>query len=254
MRKTNSILLLLIVVLLLSSCASRKDIVYFQDAGQFETIVDKSSFTTKFKVDDVVSIYISTLSKEASEPFNLYRGSVEGGVRPEQVDYIIDKDGQIDFPVIGKMKIVGLSPEELRVLLRQKLKDYLVDPIINIRLKNFTVSVLGEVNKPGTYPVNGERITIMEALGLAGDLTIKGKRENVLVIRDFDGAKVYNRIDLTKKNAMNSPVYYLTQNDIVYVEPNKSAVSTSSLDNRANITVSLISVIITSTIILITRN
>jgi polysaccharide export outer membrane protein len=242
------------VVLLLSSCASRKDIVYFQDAGQFETIVDKSSFTTKFKVDDVVSIYISTLSKEASEPFNLYRGSVEGGVRPEQVDYIIDKDGQIDFPVIGKMKIVGLSPEELRVLLRQKLKDYLVDPIINIRLKNFTVSVLGEVNKPGTYPVNGERITIMEALGLAGDLTIKGKRENVLVIRDFDGAKVYNRIDLTKKNAMNSPVYYLTQNDIVYVEPNKSAVSTSSLDNRANITVSLISVIITSTIILITRN
>jgi polysaccharide export outer membrane protein len=94
----------------------------------------------------------------------------------------------------------------------------------------------------------------MEALGLAGDLTIKGKRENVLVIRDFDGAKVYNRIDLTKKDAMNSPVYYLTQNDVVYVEPNKSAVSTSSLDNRANITVSLISVIITSTIILITRN
>ena len=254
MRRARPLLFLSLIVLIVTSCASRKEIVYFQDAGQFETIVDKNSFTTKFKVDDVVGIYISTLSKEASEPFNLYRGSSEGGVRPEQVDYIIDKDGEIDFPVIGKIKIVGLSPEELRVLLRQKLKDYLVDPIINIRLKNFTVSVLGEVNKPGTYPVNGERITVMEALGLAGDLTIKGKRENVLVIRDFDGAKVYNRINLTKKEAMNSPVYYLTQNDVVYVEPNKSAVSTSSLDNRANITVSLISVIITSTIILITRN
>lgn len=254
MRKSNPLFIVLLVGLLMASCASRKDVVYFQDAGQFETIVDKNSFTTKFKVDDVVGIYVSTLSSEASAPFNLFRGSTEDGVRPEQVDYIIDKDGEIDFPVVGKLKIVGLSPEELRVMLRDKLKDYLVDPIINIRLKNFTVSVLGEVNKPGTYPVNGERITILEALGLAGDLTIKGKRDNVLVIRDFDGAKVYNRINLTKKDAMNSPVYYLTQNDIVYVEPNKSAVTSSTLDNRANLTVSILSLLITSSIILITRN
>lgn len=254
MRRARPFFILSLIALVMVSCASRKDIVYFQDAGQFETIVDKNSFTTKFKVDDVLAIYVSTLSSEASAPFNLFRGSSEGGARPEQVDYIIDKDGEIDFPVIGKIKIVGLSPEELRVMLRDKLKDYLVDPIINIRLKNFTVSVLGEVNNPGTYPVNGERITIFEALGLAGDLSIKGKRQNVLVIRDFDGAKVYNRIDLTKKDAMNSPVYYLTQNDIVYVEPNKSAVTSSSLDNRANLTVSILSLLITSSIILLTRN
>ena len=115
--------------------------------------------------------------------------------------------------------------------MKDKLTDYLKDPIINIRLKNFTVTVLGEVNRPGTYPVNGEQITILEAIGLANDLTIKGKRENVLVIRDFNGTKVYNRIDLTSKQALNSPVYYLTQNDVVYVEPNQSAITSSALDN-----------------------
>ena len=254
MQKTNSLLTLLIAVLLLSSCASRKEVVYFQDAGNFETLVDKNTFTTKFKVDDVISIFVSTLNSESSVPFNLFRGASEGGIRPEQVDYIVDKEGEIDFPVIGKVKVVGLSPEELRVKLRGELKDYLKDPIINIRLRNFTVSVLGAVNRPGTYPVNGERITVFEALGLAGDLNIKGRRDNVLVIRDFEGAKVYNRIDLTTKESLNSPVFYLTQNDIVYVEPNKSAISSSSLDNRANLTVSILSLLITSSIILITRN
>jgi polysaccharide export outer membrane protein len=244
----------IIAVLFLSSCASKKEVVYFQNTGSFETIVDKNSFTPKFKVDDLVSIHVSTLNSEASAPFNLFRGASEGGIRPEQVDYLIDKSGEIDFPVIGKVKISGLSAEEVRVLLRQKLNDYLKDPIINIRLKNFTVTILGEVNRPGTYPISGERITILEALGYAGDLTVKGIRENVMVIRDFDGTKVYTRLDLTKKEAMSSPVFYLTQNDVVYVEPNKSAITASSLDNRATIAVSIASVLITSAALLLTRN
>lgn len=238
---------------ILTSCASRKEVVYFQNTGDFETLVDKNSFTPKFKVDDLVSIYVSTLDSEASAPFNLFRGASEGGLRPEQVDYLIDKDGEIDFPVIGKIKIAGLSAEEVRVLLRERLSEYLKDPIINIRLRNFSITVLGEVNRPGTYPVNGERITVLEALGLAGDLTIKGLRENVMVIRDFDGTKVYTRINLTNKDALSSPVYYLTQNDVVYVEPNNSAIKTSSLDNRASIYVSIASLLITSTVLLITR-
>lgn len=249
----TGILLLIVSVLLLSSCATKKEVVYFQNTGDFETLVDKNSFTPKFKVDDLVSIYVSTLDSEASAPFNLFRGSSEGGVRPEQVDYLVDKDGSIDFPVIGKVKIAGLSGEEVKALLRDKLSDYLKEPIINIRLRNFSISVLGEVRRPGTYPVDGERITIMEALGFAGDLTIKGKRENVMVIRDFDGTKVYTRIDLTKKEALSSPVYYLTQNDVVYIEPNKSAITASALDNRATIAVSIASILITGTILLITR-
>ena len=244
----------LLFVVLISSCASRKDVIYMQDASNFETLIDKNSFTTKFKVDDEISIFVSTLNPEPSAPFNLYRGSTENGARPEQVNYLIDKEGEIDFPVIGKIKVVGLSPEEVRVMLREKLSPYLKDPIINIRLTNFTVTILGEVNRPGQYPVTGERITIFEALGLAGDATIKGRRDNVLVTRDFDGAKVYHRVDLTKKEVLNSPVYYLTQNDVVYVEQNKSAVASSSLDTRANLTVTIISTLITSAIILITRN
>jgi polysaccharide export outer membrane protein len=247
--------LLILNIIFLSSCASKKEVVYFQDAGNFETLVDNKSFVQKFKVDDIVGIYISTLDAVSSAPFNLFRGAAEeGGVRPEQVDYIVDKDGEIDFPVIGKIRIAGLSPEEVRVLLRNKLSDYLKDPIINIRLKNFTVTILGEVNRPGTYQVNGEQITILEAIGLASDLTIKGMRKNVLVIRDFDGTKVYTRIDLTSKQALKSPVYYLTQNDVVYVEPNQSAVTASSLDNRATIGLSIASILITSTVILLTRN
>ncbi|MEL6916709.1 MAG: polysaccharide biosynthesis/export family protein [Bacteroidota bacterium] len=245
---------LLLIVLFASSCASKKDVVYFQDAGTFETLVNKNDFTPKFKVDDVISIYVSTLDEEASAPFNLFRGASEGGIRPEQVDYLVDDAGEIDFPVIGKVKIAGLSPEEVRILLREKLSIYLKDPIINIRLRNFNITVLGEVKRPGTYPVNGERITILEALGLASDLTIKGQRHNVMVIRDFDGTKVYTRIDLTKKEALSSPVYYLTQNDVVYVEPNKSAVTSSSLDNRATIAISIASLLITSTVLIITRN
>ncbi len=243
-----------IACLTIMSCTPSKDVVYFQDASQFETLINENPATTKFKVDDVVSIHVSTLDPEASAPFNLFRGAGEGGIRPEQVNYLVDKNGEIDFPVIGKVKIVGLSPSETRDLLREKLADYLKNPIINIRIRNFTVTVLGAVNRPGTFPVNGEQITIMEALGFAGDINIKGRRDNIMVIRDFDGTKVYNRINLNAKDALKSPVYYLTQNDVVYVEPNKSGKTASNLDQRASIAVSIISVLVTSAVVLLTRN
>jgi polysaccharide export outer membrane protein len=235
-----------VLILLIASCGSPKKIVYFQDSQNFETIVADNAFEPKFKVDDVVSIYVATLNPEASAPFNLTIGVAANG-QSESLDYLVDKNGEIDFPVIGKVKILGLSPEEVKSLLRKELSSYLKDPIINVRLRNFTVTILGEVRNPGTYPIIGEQITILEALGLAGDLTIKGKRENIMVIRDFDGVKVYNKIDLTSKEAMKSPAYYLTQNDVVYVEPNKSAVSASSLDNRTSIVLSLLSIVATTT-------
>ncbi len=240
--------------LFISSCASKKDVVYFQNASAFETIVSDNSNVNRFKVDDVVAINVSTLDAQASVPFNIIRGTEEGGVRPEQLDYIIDKNGDIDFPVLGSVKLLGLSPAEAKIMLTDRLKDYLKDPIINIRLKNFSVTVLGAVNRPGTYSVNGEQITVLEALGLAGDLNIKGMRDNVMVIRDFNGTKVYTRIDLTKKEVLNSPVYYLTQNDVVYVEPNKSLIASATLDSRSSIALSIASIIITTTVVLITRN
>lgn len=249
-RKTWSIYL---AVFLMMSCASRKDVVYLQDVGNFETQVDNNKSATKFKVDDLVAIHVSSLNPEISAPFNLYKGSSEGGGRPEQVSYLVDQDGMIDFPVIGKIKIEGLSPDELRMLLRQKLTDYLKDPIINIRLMNFTVTILGQVGRPGTYPVNGEQISILEALGMAGDLTLRAKRDNILIMRDFNGTKVYSRLDLTSKNVVKSPVFYLSQNDVVYVEPNKVGIRDTAFGNSTSFTWAILSTVITTTALLITR-
>lgn len=249
--RVKNYVLILCVGAFIASCASKQDVVYFQDAQDYETIISDNSHVNTYKIDDVISINVSTLDSEASLPFNVFKGVMTNGSRPEQLDYIIDKQGNIDFPVLGEIKLVGLTPEETKNLLKEKLEPYLKDPIINIRLVNFSVTVLGQVNKPGTYFVNGEQITVLEAIGLANDLNIKGMRKNVLVIRDFNGTKVYTRIDLTSKDALTSPVYYLTQNDVVYVEPNKSAVTSSTLDNRAGIAISVASLLITTTLILI---
>ena len=237
------------------SCASRQDVVYFQDTADYETLVNDNVPITKFKVDDLVSIHVSSLNPEASAPFNLYRGGTGGtaGTPTDPVDYLVANDGTIDFPVIGKVKIVGLSPDELRILLRQELSDFLKDPIINIQIRNFTITVLGEVENPGNYPVTGEQITILEALGLAGDITLRGKRDNVLVIRDFEGTKVYQRVDLTSKEIMKSPAFYITQNDVIYVEPNKTGIRETSIGSNTALTVSILSLLITTTAIILTR-
>lgn len=240
--------------LMIMSCASRKEVVYFQNAKKFETVVKTDTFEPKLKVDDILSIYVSASDPESVRPFNLIKGISNTG-NPEELDYLIDKEGNIDYPVLGKVELAGLTTDDAKQKLRNLLqKDYLKDPIVNMRIKNFRVTILGEVNRPGTYTINSERITIFEGLGLAGDLKIKGKRDNVLVIRDFNGTKTYTRVDLTSKALIDSPVYYLTQNDVVYVEPNKSAITSASLDNRATITVSILSTLITAAVVIITRN
>ena len=186
-------------------------------------------------------------------PFNLIKATNSNNSNVQYLDYLVDTEGNIDFPVLGKIKLLDLTVEEGKKLITQKLSDgYLKDPIVNIRILNFRISVLGEVNNPGSFAVSGQRISIMEALGLAGDLTMKAKRENVLIVRDFNGTKTYSRINLTNKEVFNSPVYYLTQNDIVYVEPNHSAMSSSKGDTRLLYILSISSVLI-SLAILTTR-
>ncbi len=253
LKKRTTPWVLVVIGLLVSSCATKHDVVYFQNAKNFETIVDTDTFTPKLKVNDIVSIYVSTFDMEASKPFNLIKST--GSTSGELIDYLIDIDGNIDFPVLGKVKLLGLTVEEAKELIKGKLSEgYLKDPIVNIRILNFRVSVLGAVNNPGTYTISGERITIMEALGLAGDLNIKGRRDNILVIRDFNGTKTYTRVDLTNKEVFNSPVYYLTQNDVVYVEPNNSAISSASGDTRIGTIISITSFILTTALIFVTRN
>lgn len=242
----------LFIIITLFSCGSKKDVVYFQTAKDFETIVDTNTFTPKLKVNDIISVYVSTFDLEAVEPFNLKKGQTNSGGL-QYIDYLIDIDGNIDYPVLGKIKLIGLSVEQAKELLKQKLSDYLKDPIVNIRILNFRIAVLGEVNRPGMYQVSGERITLLEAIALAGDLKIKARRENILVVRDFNGTKTYTRIDLTNKELFNSPVYFLTQNDVVYVQPNKSAITQAYFDGRVGAAISIASIIITSTVIILTR-
>jgi polysaccharide export outer membrane protein len=143
--------------------------------------------------------------------------------------YLVDQKGYIQFPVVGNIKAGGLTEEELRLLLVEKLttNKLLVDPIVNIRLLNFKVTVLGEVRDPKVITVQNEKISILEAIGLAGDLTIYGKRNNVLLIRQENGKKIIRRINLNSDRILNSPYFYLKNNDIVYVEPNKARVASS---------------------------
>ncbi|PKQ44056.1 polysaccharide biosynthesis/export family protein [Confluentibacter flavum] len=251
--KTLRACTIIVLALFLTSCASKKEVVYFQNAKDFETIVNTDTFASRFKINDIVSINVSTFNLEAVRPFNLIKNAGSENGRVEELDYLIDNEGNIDYPVLGKIKLLGLTVEEAKQLFKEKLNDYLSDPIINIRILNFRVTILGEVGKPGTYAVSGERSSILEAIGLAGDLTIKGRRDNVMVIRDFNGTKTYTRIDLTTKEAFNSPVYFLTQNDVVYIEPNQSAISASSFDTRVSVAISIASILITSTVILLTR-
>ncbi|WP_342448668.1 polysaccharide biosynthesis/export family protein [Tamlana crocina] len=240
----------MISTLFATSCSPKKEVAYFQNAKNFETIVDTDTFEPKIKIDDNLSISVSTFDMEASKPFNLFR---EAGSAGQIINYLVDVNGNIEFPVLGKIKVLGLTVSEVRDLIQQKLEEgYLKDPVVIVRILNFRVSVLGEVRNPGTFSITGERITLLQALATAGDLTIKGRRDNVLVVRDFKGTKTYTRVDLTNKELFNSPVYFLTQNDIIYVEPNHSASSGYFVDARLG-TILSISSFLLGIVVLVTR-
>ncbi|WP_299252500.1 polysaccharide biosynthesis/export family protein [uncultured Aquimarina sp.] len=247
-------LLLLVISIFIFSCKTPTDVVYFQNSKDLEKIKSTNSFTPVFKVDDVVSILVSATDMDAARPFNLMQGaslpppsgeitataSVTSGTEPT---YLIDEEGTIDFPVIGKLKIAGLTRVQVKDMLKERLRIYIKDPIVNVRLKNFKITVIGEVDRPGSFTIPNERVTIIEAIGLAGDLTIMGKRGNVMVIRENDGVNTYHKVDLTSKSIFDSPVYYLAQNDVLYIEPNKTQVKNSKgRDNTVGVVLSVISV------------
>ncbi len=250
-------LFLLLLILSVVSCKVPEDVVYFQNSENLEQITSTNSFTPVFKVDDIVSILVSASDMAAARPFNLIGGGSSigaatgenrtansGGGEPT---YLIDEEGNIDFPVLGSLKIAGLTRVEVKEMIKEKLKIYINDPIVSVRLQNFKITVLGEVTNPGAYTIPNERVTIIEALGLAGDMTIKGKRKNVMVIRENEGVNTYHKLDLTSKSIFESPVYYLAQNDVLYVEPNDARIRTSKTNNNTlSIILSVLGVALTA--------
>jgi len=244
------------VVISFTSCGSSKEIVYFQDE-----IIEKNDQVPVeseliYKPNDLLTIVVSGLDPEAVKPFNLpvianNNTLIKAQGELKMQTYLVDLNGFIEFPVLGNIKLGGLSRSQATQLLKTRLTDYIKDPIVNIRLANFTVTVLGEVNNPGTFTVEDERISLIEAIGLAGDLTIYGKRENVFLIREDNGIKRFTKFDLTSIKVVNSPNYYLTQNDVIYIEPNKAKVRSSSYNQNNVIIISAVATLATIIAILI---
>ncbi|WP_409151817.1 polysaccharide biosynthesis/export family protein [Sphingobacterium sp. BS-2] len=243
------ILLCLVIILsLFSSCASRKDLVYFQpDSTEVHTSYELNA--PKLQPGDILAISITADDIRASAPFNQISPYNNSGTlqntNPFIPTYAIDINGEIDYPKIGKLKLAGKTRTQAMDLIRSEVSRFIVNPGISMEIRNFKVTILGEVKSPGSFSINNDRITILEALGLAGDLTINGVRNNILVIREQDGMKKEYRVDITKREFLNSPVYYLAQNDVIYVEPNGARIQSSKYTQNTSIFVSIASLIIT---------
>ncbi|WP_299675028.1 polysaccharide biosynthesis/export family protein [uncultured Tenacibaculum sp.] len=249
--------LILLISITLTSCVSKKDITYFQN-DQIDQKNVSNSYKIVFKPDDLLQITVSALDFESVKSFNLpavnFATTTDRAIgTPQQQTYLIDNKGFINFPVIGKLKIAGLTRGEAIDMIKNKLDpDYVKNPTINIRIANYTVTVLGDVRRPGTYTIPNERITILEAIGLAGDLNITGKRNTIKVFREINGEKVQFDIDIRSNKIFTSPVYYLQQNDLVYVDQNKASSQDAAYNRNTGLIVSVGSIII-SLITLITR-
>lgn len=245
--------LFLITLFFLSSCASKKDVVYLQDVENETAIEQSVSYEPVIKCDDMLSVIVAADQPDLTIPFNLpqIQGNYQVNDSQEGIKtYLVDPNGYIDFPVIGKVKLAGLTRTQAKKELENKIKEYIKEPSVNLRILNFKISVMGEVNKPNTYKITSERVTVLEAISMAGDMTIYGKRSNILVIREIDGKKTFNRVDLTKKDFISSPFYYLNQNDVVMVEPNKTKVNSSVIGPNVTVTISALSLLTTIAIIL----
>lgn len=254
----KKILPLLLATMLLFSCADKKNVVYYQNIETAMAAEKTNSYEVKFQPDDLLMIIVSAEDPEIAVPFNLtnisipsVRGNSARGEETNQ-SYLVDAQGNISFPVLGQLKVSGLTRTELLQLLKEKIGVYIKNPIINLRIMNFKISLQGEVNAPGTYSFDSERITLIEALSMAKDLTIYGKRDNILIIREINGVKSTHRVDITKADFINSPYYYLAQNDVVYVEPSKTKINGAAVGPNTNVLISITSLAITIITLIVT--
>lgn len=247
-------LILLSIIFLLTSCSSKKEIVYFQDAETLGAKLNRQTFEPIIESNDILYISISSMNKEVLTPFVRSTG-LEGNVSNSNTGlqgYLVNVEGNIRFPVIGDVAVAGKKRGQVETDLKSKLSEYITDVVVDVRIMNFKITVIGEVNKPGVYTIADERVTLLQALGLAGDLSVDGRRENVLVIREVDGNQQVSRIDLTNTDFFSSPYYFLKQNDVVYVEPSSKGVKKSGFIPDIPALLSLLTVVL-STVILLTR-
>jgi len=221
----------IVSLMMLSGCAARRDLVYFSNMAETATVNKSQDQQVLIKRGDVVNVTVNSLSPESN---NLFYGNKNMGTnpRPGSEGYKVDKNGNIQLPLIGEIKIEGLSVEGAQTAIASELIKHVKSPVVDLRLSNFKITVIGEVNKPATFIINDEQVNVLEALGLAGDMTVYGRRENVLIIRNEDGNKTMTRLNLNKLESMKSPYFTLKQNDIVYIEPDRSKAVEYSQNTR----------------------
>lgn len=248
--------LLLLFSALIFSCASREKMAYYQNIDSIVKNDSSSSYEAVLEADDQIKIVVMAENQEVASPFNVSRMDSKSGVNSpgqETNIYLIDSQGFIQFPLIGKIKLGGLTKSQAINEMESVLRQYInKSPAVTISILNYKITVQGEVANPGTYNIQSERVTLPEALAMAGDLTIFGKRNNVMIVRDKSGKKTVERVDITKADFVNSPYYYLAQNDLIYVEPNKVKMNSSKTDQNIGIIFSSLSIII-AIIVLITK-
>ena len=242
------LMLMAMVAMLLASCSSPKNVAYIQNSDSIDYSRSEVLYDARIMPKDILTITVNTVNPEASEPFNLFVSSELsanrsiGGQRALQT-YLVDNKGCIEFPVIGTTKVGGLTKSACEKLIHDKIQRFMnaeENPIVTVRMSNYKISVLGEVNRPGMFTVSNEKINIFEALAQAGDLTIYGVRDRVKLIReDEKGHKDVYTLNLNDAEIINSPYYYLQQNDVIYVEPNKVKAKNSAIGQSTTIWISI---------------
>jgi polysaccharide export outer membrane protein len=226
-------MLLLLITLL--SCSRQRNLVYFSDLkSNSETaglIVGDGE--PRILKNDILNIVVNSTSPESNVMFTFNsNGNINSGGFYEKEGYRVNDLGNIKFPVLGEIKIDGLTIAQAQNLIEERLSRIVKNAVVNVKFMNFRITVIGEVNHPSTFTVQNEKINLLEALGLAGDMTPFGKRENVLLIRETEGKRMMVRVNLNNKDVLNSPYFYLKQNDVIYIEPDKAKSVEYSNNNR----------------------
>lgn len=260
--KLHSLFIAGLCALLLSSCSSYKNVPYLQDAEVANNLQKElPMYDAKIMPKDLLTITVNTTIPEAAAPFNLTVQSAYNVAKSNSLNgqsalqqYLVNNDGTIDFPVLGRLQVGGLTKSEAENLIREKLGAYLKEtPIVTIRMANYKISVLGEVTRPGMFTINNEKVNIFEALALAGDLTIWGQRNNVKLIReDAEGQREIINLNLNKTDIITSPYYYLHQNDILYVTPNKTKAKNSDIGQSTSLWFSATSILVSIANLIVT--
>lgn len=247
---------LLIFSLLLFSCSSKKDIVYYQDIDtrDFASIETINSHP-KIQINDILNISTAALNPESVLPYTFNTGN-NSSAQPRQVEllkltgYLVNSDGEINFPQLGKIEVKGKTTQEIQSLLEEKLSLYIKNPTVNVRIINYKFTVQGEVRQPGTYEIIEENMTLPQALGLAGDLTINGRRDNIMIYRQEGNQREVKRIDLTQSDWMNSDYFFIKPNDIIYIEPNDPRIKSAGFVGNVGTLLSVVSIIFSAVVLL----